>query len=138
MIVAHEMIEVLEEERTVDIVEGMIVAPVEEMIGAEETIVARLIGGRVLENLTETIKPQGIANVVMIGVIEAKQVVEVTIGGLDQELVTEIVEVRVIVALPPKTKPLVVKTRQMERKENGKLSANVNLRMLFLHSFSIC
>jgi len=137
MIVAHEMIEVLEEEMTVDIVEGMIVAPVEEMTGAEETIVARLIGDQVLENLTETIKPQGIANVVMIGVIEAKEVVEVTIGGRDQEWVTEIVEVRVIVALPPKTNPLVVKTRQMERKENGKLSANVNLRMLFLHSFFV-
>merc|ERR1739848_793301 len=75
MIVAHEMIEVLEEEMTVDIVEG--------------TIVARLIGDQVLENLTETIKPQGIANVVMIGVIVAKQVVEVTIGGRDQEGVKE-------------------------------------------------
>merc|ERR1711981_1391100 len=84
MIVALAMIEVLEVEMNVDLEEG--------------TTVVHQIGGLHLENLTEMTKPQGIVTAVMIGVIEALQEEEMTIGGLDQEwLVTEIVEVRAIV-----------------------------------------
>lgn len=128
MIVAHAMTEVLEEEMTVETVEGMIVVPVEEMIGAEETSVVHLIGELHLENLTETRKLQRI--VVMIGVIESLQEVEVTIGGLDQEVeVTKNVEVRPLVVHLQKINPLVLKPKQTERRGNGKLSANVNLRI---------
>jgi hypothetical protein len=126
MIVAPAMTEVLEEEMTVETVEGMIVVPVEEMIGAEETSVVHLIGELHLENLTETRKLQRI--VVMIGVIESLQEVEVTIGGLDQEVeVTENVQVHQLVFHLQKINPLVLKPKQTERRGNGKLSANVNL-----------
>merc|ERR1719510_1504457 len=109
---------------TVDLVVGPIVVLVEEMTEVEETIVAHRIGGPVQENLIEMTKVRGTVTAVMIGVIEARE--EVTIGELDQEWVTEIVEVPEIVDLPLKINPLVVKKRQTEKKGNGKLSANVN------------
>merc|ERR1719411_2513380 len=121
MIVAHVMIEVLEEEMTVDLVVGPIVVLVEEMTEVEETIVAHRIGGPVQENLIEMTKVRGTVTAVMIGVIEARE--EVTIGELDQEWVTEIVEVPAIVDLLLKINPLVLKRRQTEKKGNGKLSA---------------
>jgi len=128
MIVAHVMIEVLEEEMTVDLVVGPIVVLVEEMTEVEETIVAHRIGGPVQENLIEMTKARGTVTAVMIGVIEARE--EVTIGELDQEWVTEIVEVPEIVDLLLKINPLVVKKQQMEMKGNGKLSVNVNYKTI--------
>jgi len=126
MIADNVMLGVLEEAMTVGLVVGMIVVPVGEMTGVEETIVVRLIGGLLLENLIEMTKAQGTAIAVMIGVIEAMQAVEMTIGGLDREWVTEIVEVRAIAVLQRKINHPVEKTKQMEMTGNGKLSANVN------------
>merc|ERR1719411_2510651 len=135
MIVAHVMIEVLEEEMTVDLVVVPTVVLVEEMTEVEETTVAHRIGGPVQENLIEMTKVRGTVTAVMIGVIEARE--EVTIGELDQEWVTEIVEVPEIVDPLLKINPFVVKKQQMEMKGNGKLSVNVNYKtILFKKHFN--
>lgn len=127
MIADNVMLGALEEARTVGLVEGMIVVPVREMTGVEEMIEVHPIGDLHLENLIEMTKAQGVmAIAVMIGVIEALQAVEMTIGGLDQEWVIEIVEVRAVAALLPKINLPVLKTKQMETTGNGKLSVNVN------------
>lgn len=130
MIVVHVMIEDLGEEIIVVLVEETTGVLVQEMIGVVEMIVVHLIGGLDQGNLIEMINPQGTVIAVMIDEIEAMLVVGVIIGDPDQEWVTETVEALVIADLPPKTRHLEVKTQQTGMKENGKLSANVNLWMV--------